>query len=218
MIADVYAVETFGLDPVTQRHISDMHAFCVHTDAHPEQPQALMQSMTRALRRAQSDERAAFVVPSGPLSDMAWPLLIDAARTLAIDVRVAHGLGVIESLMNVMQLPMPRTIDARPQLSDFVHAVRNSAVMVAPTLGDRAVLRHFDEQQIHCFAVNLYTKQVSMIDIDDAVEPDSRHIVVATHDALQVRSDAEDAFDINDTLGSTGDWIEILTGLTEVQR
>lgn len=218
LIDEVYAVETYGLDAHTQELLGSVHAFCTHTDAPlTADNQALLDSMARALRRAQSDERAAFVIPSGPVCDAVWPLMIQATRELGLEVRVAHGLGVIESLINVMQLPVPHSIDARPQLSDFVQAVRPSMVMVAPVLGDRHLLHRFRDTDIHCFAVDLCTKQVFPLDLDTEVSVSPRHVVVATQGQIDVQATRGATVDVNDALGHTGDWLELLNGFAEVQ-
>ncbi|MFM7678036.1 MAG: hypothetical protein ACKO83_04220 [Roseiflexaceae bacterium] len=216
LLNTVYRVETFGLDPDTRTLLDQLHTMCHHAPSHNEwQNDDLLAAAARALRLAQSDERAAFVTPSGPLCDAIWPVIRHAATELAIPVHVAHGLGLAESMATCLQLTTPPVSELRPTLADFVGETRMPALAIAPQLGDVAQLDALFAGQARIFTLDLFARKVHHVDIAHVPEGAPNRWFVAAQAHLQDSLDDSTDADISDTVATTADWVELFNNLTE---
>lgn len=219
LINEVYRVETFGLDPQTRAQISQLHTMCHHAPPHNDwHDDAIVDAAARALRLAQSDERAAFVTPSGPLSTAIWPLLHQAAAELAMPVRVAHGLGLAESLANCLHLPLAPIAEIRPTLADFVGETRMPQLAVATDIGDTQQVSTLFDGQMRVFRVDLFARHVQQITLDShpLPTPNQLFIVASTH--ITPEAHARHTHDISTLVADTADWVELLNNVTEALR
>jgi hypothetical protein len=219
LLSEVYRVETFGLDPDTRAMIGQLHSLSRHSPNQDTwQNSELLAVAARALRLAQSDERAALVTPSGAIATAIWPVVQAAAAKLDITVRVAHGLGLAESLANCFQLPLPPTTELRPLLSDFVGEQRMPSLAIAQELGDLTNITQLYASHGAFFVVDLFAQRVVSVDLDAPPVAAPNHLFVATQGALALAVDNDDSPDISDTIATTADWFELLNGLTGVAR
>ncbi len=219
LLSEVYRVETFGLDPATRTMIGQLHSLSRHAPSQDTwQNSELLAVAARALRLAQSDERAALVTPSGAIATAIWPVVQAAAAKLEITVRVAHGLGLAESLANCFQLSLPPTTELRPLLSDFGGEQRMPSLAIAHELGDLTEIRQLYATQGAFFVVDLFAQRVTVIDLDALPIPAPNHLFVATQGSIASAINNDDSPDISETIATTADWFELLNGLTGVAR
>ncbi len=217
LIQEVYRVETFGLDPDTRVMLSQIHTMCAHAPTQDNwQNDDLLAAAARALRLAQTDERAAFVTPSGPLCDAIWPVIQQAAGKLAIPLRVAHGLGLAESMATTLQLIVPPVTDMRPTLADFVGETRMPALAVAPQVGDLTHVHTLFAGEVRIFVLDLYARTVRHVDLAQVPPTAPNQLFVAAQHHIHQASDDNRSDDISDTVSSTADWVELFNNLTGV--
>lgn len=216
LINEVYRVETFGLDPETRTLLDQLHTLCNHAPARDDwQNEDVLAAAARALRLAQSDERAAFVTPSGPLCDAMWPVIQQAAAVLAIPVRVAHGLGLAESMATCLQLTTPPISELRPTLADFVGESRMPALAIAPHVGDVTHISTLFAGEVRIFTLDLFARKVRHVDLAHVPPATPNLWFVAAQAQLHDALDDGTGADISDTVASTADWVELLNNMTE---
>ncbi|NBU65184.1 MAG: hypothetical protein EBS29_11895, partial [Chloroflexia bacterium] len=156
LLAEVYRVETFGLDAETRGLVSKLNGLIRHAPEQSDwQNDELLATVARALRLAQSDEWAALVTPAGDIAAMLWPVVQTAAKKLGLTVQFAHGLGLAESIATCLQLPVTPTVELRPRLSDFVGQMQLPTLIVAPELGELTDISSLYDGNARFFAVDL---------------------------------------------------------------
>jgi hypothetical protein len=175
----------------------------------------IVDAAARALRLAQSDERAAFITPSGPISTALWPIVQQAARTLAIPVRVAHGLGLAESIATCLQLPLPPETMLRPTLADYADTTRMPALAAATQIGDVSRVATLYDGQVRVFRLDLFARQVHLVDLATCSDDQSDQLYVAATQHMHAVDHDNHTRDVTDTLSSSADWVELLNNLTE---
>ena len=219
LLGEVYRVETFGLDPATRAMMSQIHSLSTHSPAQDAWQNAdLIAVAARALRLAQSDERAALVTPAGAITTAMWPVVQAAAQQLQITVRFAHGLGLAESLANCLQIPLPPTVEIRPLLSDFGIETRLPILAIAPDIGDIADIEALYDGQVQLFVVDLFAPRVMAVDIQALPPMTPNQLIVATRGTMHVATANDGLPDVSETIATTADWFELLNGLTGVVR
>lgn len=217
LIQEVYRVETFGLDPDTRAMLSQLHTLCNHAPLQDDwQNDDLLAAAARALRLAQTDERAAFVTPSGPLSEALWPIMQQAAVQLGIPVRFAHGLGLAESMAACLQLTLPPITEIRPTLADFVGETRMPALAVAATVGDVTQLHTLYDGEVRIFTLDLYARNVQRVDLAAIPAAATNILFVAAKQHINAVGADHASDDISDTVSTTADWVELFNNMTEV--
>jgi len=216
LINEVYRVETFGLDPETRSMISQLHTLCNHAPLQDDwQNDDLLAAAARALRLAQTDERAAFVTPSGPLCEAIWPIIQQAAQQMSIPVRFAHGLGLAESMAACLQLTLPPVTEIRPTLADFVGETRMPALAVATDIGDATLLSTLFDGNVRLFTLDLYARKIQRVDLAAIPEAATNVLFVAAQSHIHEVTDDATSADISDQVSATADWVELFNNMTE---
>jgi len=222
LLADVYRVETFGLDVETRGLVSQLNGLSHHAPEHTVwQNDELLATVARALRLAQSDEWAALVTPAGDIASMLWPVVQTAATQLGLTVRFAHGLGLAESLATCLQLPLPPSVELRSRLSDFVGQARLPTLAIASQIGELADISSLYDGNARFFAVDLYAQQhkVVNIDIQQHVPTAQKNILfVAARGAVEIDLAQTKGTEFIEKLESALLWAQLLNGLTESVR
>lgn len=217
LIQEVYRVESFGLDPDTRTMLSQLHTLCNHAPLQDDwQNDDLLAAAARALRLAQTDERAAFVTPSGPLCDAIWPIIHQAAQQLGVPVRFAHGLGLAESMAACLQLTLPPITELRPTLADFVGETRMPALAVAASIGDATQIHTLFAGEVRIFTLDLYARNVQRVDLADIPASATNLLFVAAQHHINQVADDDASADISDRVSATADWVELFNNMTEV--
>ena len=222
LLADVYRVETFGLDVETRQLVSQLNGLSHHAPAQTVwQNDELLATVARALRLAQSDEWAALVTPAGDITATLWPVVQTAAAQLGLTVRFAHGLGLAESLATCLQLPLPPTVELRPRLSDFVGQNQLPTLAIAAELGDVTDIAELYAGNVRFFAVDLYAKQHNVVNIDiHQPLPMAQYngLFVAAQGAVEIDIAPSNGTEFTEKLESALLWAQLLHGLTESVR
>ncbi len=217
LIQEVYRVESFGLDPDTRAMLSQLHTQCHHAPLKDDwQNDDLLAAAARALRLAQTDERAAFITPSGPLCEAIWPIVQQAAHQLGIPVRFAHGLGLAESMATCLQLTLPPVTEIRPTLADFVGETRMPALAVAARIGDVTQLNTLFAGDARIFTLDLYARKVQRVDLANIPPTATNLLFVAAQSHINEVADGDAVDDISDRVSATADWVELFNNMTEV--
>ena len=222
LLADVYRVETFGLDVETRQLVSQLNGLSQHAPAQTVwQNDELVATVARALRLAQSDEWAALVTPAGDITATLWPVVQTAAAQLGLTVRFAHGLGLAESLATCLQLPLPPTVELRPRLSDFVGQNQLPTLAIASEIGELTDITALYDGNVRFFAVDLYAQQHKVVNIDiqqiERTAPKNA-LFVAARGAVEIDLVHTKGTDIIEPLESALLWAQLLHGLTESVR
>jgi hypothetical protein len=222
LLADVYRVETFGLDVETRGLVSQLNNLSRHAPAHAVwQNDELLAVVARALRLAQSDEWAALVTPAGEIASILWPVVQTAAKQLGLTVRFAHGLGLAESLATCLQLPLPPTVELRARLSDFAGQTQLPTLAIASEIGELTDITTLYDGNVRFFAVDLYAQQhkVVNIDIQQIIPTAPKNILfVAARGAVEIDLAQTKGTEFIETLESVLLWAQLLHGLTESVR
>ena len=222
LLADVYRVETFGLDVETRQLVSQLTGLSHHAPAQTVwQNDELLATVARALRLAQSDEWAALVTPAGDITATLWPVVQTAASQLGLTVRFVHGLGLAESLATCLQLPLPPSVELRARLSDFAGQTQLPTLAVAAELGDVTDIAELYAGNVRFFAVDLYAKQHNVVNIDiqqiERTTPKNA-LFVAARGAVEIDLAHTKGTGIIEPLESALLWAQLLHGLTESVR
>jgi hypothetical protein len=216
LIQEVYRVESFGLDPDTRAMIGQLHTLCNHAPLHDDwQNDDLLAAAARALRLAQTDERAAFVTPSGPLCEAIWPIIRQAAQQMNIPVRFAHGLGLAESMATCLQLTLPPVTEIRPTLADFVGETRMPDLAVAADIGETTQLSTLFYGNVHVFTLDLYARKAQRVDFANIPAAATNVLFVAAKSHINQVIDDATTDDISDQVSATADWVELFNNMTE---
>lgn len=222
LLADVYRVETFGLDVATRQLVSQLNGLSQHAPAQTVwQNEELLATVARSLRLAQSDEWAALVTPAGDITATLWPVVQTAANQLGLTVRFAHGLGLAESLATCLQLPLPPTVELRPRLSDFVGQNLLPTLAIASELGNVTDIVGLYAGNVQFFAVDLYATQHNVVNIDIYQPlPTAPHngLFVAAQGAVEINLARSNQTELIEKLESPLLWAQLLHGLTESVR
>jgi hypothetical protein len=221
LLAEVYRVETFGLDGETRTLVNQLHSLSHHAPDHAVwQNDELLAAAARALRLAQSDERAALVTPSGEIATVLWPIVQTAAKQLGLTVRFGHGLGLAESIASCLQLPLPPTVEFRSQLSDFVGKNQLPTLAIATEMGDLTDIASLYAGTARFFMVDLHAHQhkVVNVDITQPIPTSSNAFLVATQGEIALHHAHEEERELEAPIESAVLWVELLNGLTESVR
>ncbi len=221
LLADVYRVETFGLDVETRALVSQLNGLSHHAPAQAVwQNDELLATVARALRLAQSDEWAALVTPAGDIASILWPVVQTTAKKLGLTVRFAHGLGLAESLATCLQLPLPPTVELRPRLSDFVRQNQLPTLAIASEIGELTDITALYDGNVRFFEVDLYAKQHKVINVDIHQQLPIPHLpkntlFVAARGAVEIDLAHTKGTEFIEKLESVLLWAQLLHGLTE---